>query len=178
VPKPLDAAVRAAILTDIRAGTLSRNAIARAHGVSAGTVSNIARDAQLTTAFDRSQTVQATRAREADTASARADLAARRTALAEALQDDAERLRVQLWQPCVYGEFGGKENVWSQVDLDLPRFGDQRQILASVQTAVNTSAKLVPPADGGPGVDDAVSMLTNLAAGIRRIAEQEADSGE
>jgi hypothetical protein len=178
VPRPLADDIRAAILTDIRAGKLSSHAVAKKHGVAQSTVSKLARDAEVTGAFDRSQTIQATHAREADTAAHRANLAARRTALAEALQADAERLRVQLWQPCIYGEFGGKENVWSEVRLDQPRFNDQRQILGSIQAAVNTSVRLVPPADGGADVDDAVSMLTNLAAGIRRIAEQEASSGE
>lgn len=178
MPKPLDDAKRAAILADIRAGTLSRNAIARAHDVSPSTVTKLAKDAEVTDAFDRSQTVQATRAREADNASRRATLAARRLALAEALQGDAERLREQMWQPHLYFDWGGKEHDYDERVQPEPTAADKRTLMGAAAVAVDKSLRLAPPADGGPGVDDAVSMLTNLAAGIRRIAEQEADSGE
>ena len=42
MPARIDDDKRAAILADIEAGQLSRNAIARKHGVAQGTVSNIA----------------------------------------------------------------------------------------------------------------------------------------
>lgn len=66
MPKPLDAAVRAAILTDIRAGTLSARAIAKKHGVAASTVSKLAADHGVVDAFERAQTKKATDARQAD----------------------------------------------------------------------------------------------------------------
>jgi hypothetical protein len=104
-------------------------------------------------------------------------LAARRVQLAERLHDDAERLREQLWAPCITGAFGGKDNVWSQKSLPQPLFGDQRQILSAVGIAVDRSLKLVPPRDE-QGTTDAVSMLDQLAAGIRAIAAQQQGADE
>lgn len=167
--RPLTAKDRKRV-RELHAAGRSRNAIAREIGRSASTVSKIA-DA-LGLDFDRSATAAATQARSAD-------LAARRTALADRLTDDAERLRAQLFAPCVYGEFGGKENEWNQVDLPQPRFGDQRQILASVQTAVNTSVRLAPP-DGGDDASNVRSMLGDLGAALADAfgSEEGADSGD
>jgi hypothetical protein len=170
VPAPLDPAKRAAILADIRAGTLSRNAIARKHDVAASTVTKLAKDTGDTTAFDRSQTEKATRAQEADSRSRRAELAA-------ALLDDAAKLRARAWEPytVVVGTAQGAE----RVTLDLPPLGDVRSAYTSIGIVVDKHLALDRHDHaGGAGVDDAVSMLTTLAAGIRRIAEQEASSGE
>ncbi|MFF3733058.1 helix-turn-helix domain-containing protein [Streptomyces sp. NPDC002476] len=125
---------------ELHAAGKSRNEIARALKRSPSTVSKIAADQGL--AFDRAEQVEAaTRVRAADHA-------ARRATLAFGLHTDAERLRAQMWEPCKYGEFGGKDNKWSEVDLDRPRFGDQRQIIAAAQTAVNASLRLVPARAG------------------------------
>lgn len=72
MPAPLAAEVRAAILADIHAGQLSRNAIAKKHGVGAGTVTRLAQEAAGPTAFDRSKTKKATAAAVADNAAERA----------------------------------------------------------------------------------------------------------
>lgn len=71
-PTPIPHAKRGAILVDIRGGLLGRNAIARAHGVSAGTVTNIARQAGAF--FERCvHTATATEARRIDLAALRID---------------------------------------------------------------------------------------------------------
>lgn len=169
MPKPLDAAVRAAILTDIRTGTLSRNAIARKHGVGAATVTKLAKTTGDATTFDRSQTQKATRAREADSRSERAALAAE-------LLADARKLRERAWEP--YTVVVGTAKGAQKVTLDLPPLGDVRSAYTAVGIVVDKHLALDRHDNsGGPGLDDAVSMLTNLAAGIRRIAEQEASSG-
>lgn len=69
-PTPIPQAKRDAILADIRGGLFGRNAIARAHGVSAGSVTNIARrDGAF---FERCvRTATATEARRIDLAAAR-----------------------------------------------------------------------------------------------------------
>lgn len=68
-PTPIPADVREAVLADIRAG-FGRNAIARARGISAGSVSGIAREAGAF--FPRCvDTTTATRARQIDLADAR-----------------------------------------------------------------------------------------------------------
>ncbi|GAA1768359.1 hypothetical protein [Agromyces humatus] len=68
-PLPLPRSTREAVAADIRAGK-GRNAIAREHGISPGSVTNIARDYGLW--FDRStQTAIATHARQVDLWAAR-----------------------------------------------------------------------------------------------------------
>ncbi|MFI0897740.1 hypothetical protein [Streptomyces sp. NPDC020983] len=169
MPRPLDDTKRAAILTDIRAGKLSRNAIARKHGVGAATVTKLAKTTGDATTFDRSQTQKATRAVEADSR-------ARRAALAADLLDDAARLRARAWEEytVVVGTAQGAETV----TLELPPLGDVRSAYTAVGIVVDKHLALDRhDHSGGADVTDAVSMLTNLAAGIRRIAEQEADSG-
>jgi integrase len=74
MPKPLDETKRAAILADIRAGQKPRNQIARDHDVSPSTVTGVAKTAGITDAFDRSQTLKATRAKSDDNAAKRAQL--------------------------------------------------------------------------------------------------------
>jgi hypothetical protein len=144
----------------------SRNEIARALGRSPSTVSKIAGQFDPPLSFDRAPQVEAaTRVRTAD-------LAARRAALALALQDDAERLRMQLWQPAVHGEFAGKEGHWQHVNLDQPRFVDQRQIIASVQTAVGTSLRLAP-AEGGENAEQVRSMLGVLGEALTQAANDD-----
>lgn len=64
--QPLTPETVAAVEADIRAGELSRNEIARKHGISTGSVTNIAKRAGLTTAFDRAATARAHAARVAD----------------------------------------------------------------------------------------------------------------
>ncbi|MFD3911213.1 helix-turn-helix domain-containing protein [Streptomyces sp. NPDC058603] len=131
----------------------TRNQIAREIGRSGSTVSKIAKALDLS--FERGpEVVAATDAR-------RVDLATRRQQFAERLHESAERLHAQLFAPCTVGAFGGKDNEWSQVDLDRPQFADQRQILAGVSIAVDKSLKLAP-AEGGQGAEDVRSMLGTL----------------
>ncbi|WP_022891245.1 hypothetical protein [Agromyces subbeticus] len=68
-PPPLPRELRDRVADDIRAG-MGRNAIARAHGISTGSVTNIARDYELW--FERSaHTAEATRAQQIDQWAAR-----------------------------------------------------------------------------------------------------------
>ncbi|MGW4727655.1 helix-turn-helix domain-containing protein [Streptomyces shenzhenensis] len=151
---------------ELHAQDKSRNEIARAIGRSPSTVSKIAGQFDPPLSFDRAPQVEAaTRVRTAD-------LAARRAALALALQEDAERLREQLWSPTVYGEFAGKEGHWQRVDLDRPRFVDQRQIVASVQTTVGTSLRL-SPAEGGENAEQVRSMLGALGEALAQAANDD-----
>ena len=157
MPAPLDPDKRAAIVDAINAGA-SRNAIAREHGVSGATVSKIAKDEGLDQAFDRSATKRATAAREADNAATRADLKAH-------LLEDAHRLRRQLWQPCEYLHFGGKDNKLGRVKLEQPTFEQQRNIMTSVGIAVDKIEKL-ERLDAGGGLDEAQGLIRDLVAGI------------
>ncbi|MEU3102940.1 helix-turn-helix domain-containing protein [Streptomyces griseoflavus] len=146
----------------------TRNEIARMIKRSPSTVTKIARELDLT--FDRAAEVAvATEVR-------RADLAARRAALALGLQDDAEQLRAQLFAPCTVGEFAGREGEWHTADLERPRFGDQRQIIGAVQTAVSTSLRLAP-AEGGEGAEQVRSMLGALGEALQQAAADDLDDG-
>lgn len=171
MPRPLADDIRAAILTDIRAGTLSARAIAKKHGVAASTISKLAKDAGVVDAFERVQTEKATRAREADSRSERA-------ALKADLLADARRLRERAWQP--YTVAMGTPMGVQKITLDLPPLSDVRSAYTAIGIVVDKHLALDRHDNaGGQGVDDAVSMLTNLAAGIRHLADQqEADSGE
>lgn len=92
MPKPLDPAKREAILRGIRSGDeRSAGSIAREHGVARSTVMKIATDEGIDDAFDRTKTKTATRAKTADNASRRAELAA-------AMLDDVDFLRAKFRQ--------------------------------------------------------------------------------
>lgn len=75
MPPRLPENIRAAIPTDIRNGNLSARAIARKHGVAQSTVSLIARENAEMSAFDRTKTEAATRAKQAGDRAPRAQLA-------------------------------------------------------------------------------------------------------
>lgn len=174
MPRPLADDIRAAILTDIRAGTLSARAIAKKHGVAASTVSKLAADNAVPEAFERAQTIKATRAREADNASRRATLAARRLELAEALQGDAERLRAQLWQPHTYFDWGGKDHSFDTHEAPEPTAADKRALMGAASVAVDKSIKLAPP-DGGDDPALVRSMLGALGAALTNAFAEEGD---
>jgi hypothetical protein len=170
VPRPLADDIRAAILTDIRAGKDSARAIAKKHGVAASTISKLAKDAGVVDAFERVQTQKATRAAEIDNR-------ARRAIIATELLNDVAHLRERAWSP--YTVAMGTAMGVEKVTLDLPPLGEVRSAYTAIGIVLDKHLALDRHDNsGGADVTDAVSMLTNLAAGIRRIAEQEASSGE
>ncbi|MEE4598234.1 helix-turn-helix domain-containing protein [Streptomyces sp. DSM 41524] len=120
----------------LHAEGLSRNEIARRLQRSGRTVSVIAQ--RLGLSFDRAATEEATRARMAD-------LAERRAILAEALQDDAERLTEQMWEPAKIYNFGGKDNTYEDRDVPEPPADAKRALMATAAQAIDRSLKLVPP---------------------------------
>ncbi|MHA4819340.1 helix-turn-helix domain-containing protein [Streptomyces aculeolatus] len=141
----------------------ARNEIARTIRRSPSTVSKIAAAFEPPLTFDRAAEVAVA------TAVRREDLAARRAAFALQLQGSAEEMHAQLFAPCTVGEFAGKEGDWHKADLEKPRFGDQRQIIASVQTAVSTSLRLAP-AEGGENAEQVRSMLGTLGEALTAAA--------
>ncbi|WP_326797457.1 helix-turn-helix domain-containing protein [Streptomyces sp. NBC_01808] len=165
--RPIDDTDREQVRT-LHAQGKARNEIARALKRSPSTVSKLARELNLT--FDRAGEVAVA------TAVRREDLAARRAAFALQLQGSAEELHAQLFAPCTVGEFAGKEGDWHTADLKKPRFGDQRQIIASVQTAVNTSLRIAP-AEGGEGAEQVRSMLGALGEALTAAAGDADDDG-
>jgi len=161
VPPPLDPAKRAAIAEDIRAGK-ARNAIARERGVSPATVSNIARENNLT--FDRTLTETATRAKQIDNK-------ARRAALAERLLDKATDLLDLMDEPYLVYAFGGKDNDYNEHLRDRPPATDLRNLMTSAAVAIDKHAVL-EKLDTDSGAAGARSMLGELGAALQIAAGQ------
>lgn len=138
----------------------TRNDIARALKRSGSTISKIAREADPPITFDRAEQVTAA------TAVRKADLAARRTAFAERLQDIAEREADKLSAPTLYWEWGGKDHKYAEKLADEPIPADRRAIMTLIATAVDRSLKLVPPKDDGAA--ESRSVIGDLMAGLAR----------
>lgn len=147
---------------------LGRNEIARQIGRAQRTVSVLAAEMGLT--FDVTMTEDATRARVAQLAALRAELAVD-------LTHDAMRLTGQMWEPGVVYNFGGKDNTYAERTVAEPPAGDKRALMGAAGMALDRSLRLVPPAND-PGTDAARSMLTSLADGIRRLADTQEDDTE
>lgn len=154
---------REAILDDIRAGELSRNAIARKYERSVGTITNIAATAGLSeTAFDRSASKAATRARIADSA-------ARRAEIAVGLLDDVAFFRAkfrQEWSKTVVVPGVGAQRV--EADSAEIATGLQR-LMTSVGIAVDKHMALEKHDSGDAGTDEAKGLILGMADGLRQI---------
>jgi hypothetical protein len=135
---------------------MSRNDIARAIGRSPSTVSKLANEQGLT--FDRAPQV------EAATAVRKADLAARRTVMAERLHDAAERELSKLTAPTLYWDWGGKDHEFDTYEAAEPTAADRRAIMGIINTALDRSAKLVPPRDDAGA--ESRSVIGDLIAGL------------
>ncbi|MFJ8146965.1 helix-turn-helix domain-containing protein [Streptomyces sp. NPDC096048] len=159
VARPLTAKDRAAVKR-LHADGKSRNDIARAIKRSPSTVSKIAAAFDPPLKFDRAPQV------EAATAVRKADLAARRAAFAERLQDAAERELGKMQAPTLYWEWGGKDHEYAEKLADEPTPADRRSIMSIIATAVDRSLKLVPPKDDAGA--ESRSVIGELMAGLAR----------
>lgn len=164
MPPPLDPAKRAAILADIKAGAKSRNQIARDHKVSTGTVSNIAKEAGVTGAFDRAATKNATEAAIADNKALRAKVSRR-------FLDECNRFLDDLHKPHTVFNFGGKDNSYNERTFDEPPTADKRNLIISAATAFDKHL-VAERHDADTGAAGARSVLGQLAAGLQLAAEQ------
>lgn len=148
---PVGLKERDAILHDIDLG-MTRNELARKHKRSPSTISKVA--AQGGRSFDRTKTAAATEAFQVD-------MASRRAKLADALLDDAERMRQRLWKESTF--WMGGPNGPEQVQLDLPTLPDARQGMTGVAVAIKAHTDLVK-IDQPDGDANAKSLLAGLAA--------------
>ncbi|WP_420032242.1 hypothetical protein ACN2WE_05110 [Streptomyces sp. cg28] len=144
-----------------------RNQISREMGITACVVSRTAQHLGLD--FDRSKIQAATVARLAD-------LAERRSLLAEDLVSDAEKLRAQIWEPHLYWDWGGKDHDYDEKLADQPTPGDKRALMGAAGMAIDRSLKLAPLEMATGGADDAKSMLGKLAQGIAELAAEDPNS--
>lgn len=156
--QPLTDKQRNAIARDIAAGK-KRNEIAREHGVSPSTVSKIAREENAT--FDRTMTETATRAKQADNRS-------RRAQISSDLLDDVQRLRERAWSPYAY--YVASKDGAQRVELDLPPLSEVRNAYASIGIALDKHGVL-ERADADSGAAGAVSMLSGIAEALEKVAE-------
>ncbi len=147
---------RAAILADIRAGLKSRNQIARDHGVSAGTVSNVAAQADVT--FDRSKTKSAT-------AAAVADSRARREAIRARLLDKADTLLDLMDRPYKVFAFAGRDGDYREHERDRPPPSELRNLMVSAATALDKHMALDRHDSSDPG--EVASLLGALLGGLQ-----------
>jgi|GEM_PF-1927810 len=131
---------------------MSRNAIARKHGVSASTVTKLARDAGLVDAFDRTHT-------EAATAAAEFDARQARRRLIEDLYSDAQAMRERMWSPYTQVITGpaGPEFVTTK----LPPIRDQQSAMGFVTSAL-TKAVDLEKVDADGGAAGAKTMMNDL----------------
>lgn len=120
-------------IADAVADERSYRDVADEYGCAPSTVSKIAREYDIKA--DRTQTRKATEALEADNAS-------RRARLASALLEDAEKLRRQLWEPCIVYSFGGKHNTYAEHELSEPPSADKRNLMTTLAIALDKSMKL------------------------------------
>jgi hypothetical protein len=153
-------------LSDLHAEGKSAYRIAKDLGRSRATVTKHA--AEMGLSFAREQTAAATSARVAD-------LAAFRAAEAEALARDAQRLREQLWQPYTAWSIGGRENVYTEHQLDKPDVRSQRDIILAAKAAHEISIKLTE-ATAGRGDADAASLLHQLGEAFQRVGDYPDDA--
>ena len=157
MPRPIDAALRARIIADIKAGKMNRNEIARTHGVSGSTVTKIAKDERIAFAFDRSKTQNATRARQFDAAAARARMI-------EDLYADAQRFRGRAWSQytqVVSGPLGAEF-----VTTRLPPLRDQQAAYTSLAICMDKAGRL-EDRNGDGRIDAARSLLGALFDGLK-----------
>lgn len=148
---------------------LGRNEIARRINRAQRTVSVLAEEMGLI--FDVTMTEDATRHRVAQ-------LAEKRAILADALVDDALRLSEQVWEPSIVYNFGGKDNTYEFKDVPEPPAVDKRALMAAATTAAAQSMRLVPPAAEESGLAAARSVLSDLADGIKRLADGQQEDTE
>lgn len=170
--KKVSEAERKAILQDIQAGELSRNAVARKHGRSMGTITRIAEAAGIgDTAFDRAKTKNATQARAVDMAELRSRTARRFLEKANAALDRLDR-------PCIVYSFGGMDNHYAEHTMAEPPASEFRSLMTAAAVAMDKHLVTVKHDVGVSGVDEAVSVIGNIVDALRGNVADDVDAGD
>lgn len=152
---------RADIIGRIRAGE-PRNAIARATGRSAGTISDIAKTEGLS--FDRSATKTATEARQVDRRATRAAMIDRLYALADRALGQVERLDAGGKYRLVQGTPSG-----AVIDIETTTApARDRQSLAVTAAIWLDKATALERVDSGES--GAAGLIVDLVDGLRAVA--------
>jgi transposase-like protein len=158
MPRALPGAKREAILADVRAGKSCRQA-ARDHGVSAASVSKLAKDAGVNGAFKRSQVKEAVEARAVDIRAERQATSARFLRKCNEFLDRTER-------PHLAFAFGGRDNTYNEHLLDEPPVDALRSLLTAAAIAFDKHlAQDKHDADDNHDLSSVDSWLDSLTAG-------------
>lgn len=155
-------------LHQLHAQGMSRNDIAREMNRSGSTISRHAADEGLS--FERGPEVAAA------TEAMRADAKSRRAQMMLKLLEDADKLRLQLFAPTTIHSFGGKDHTYNSHDVQQPLFKDQRDIMNACSVALNASMRL-DHHDTDGGAEGARSMVSQLFAGLKAVADELDDEG-
>ncbi|MEU6033983.1 hypothetical protein ABZ801_01095 [Actinomadura sp. NPDC047616] len=156
MPPRLSDDVRAAIIADIDSGQLSRNAIARKHGVAPSVVTKLARQAGNPKAFDRTNTAKATEAAQMDAKALRASLIAD-------LYADAQRFRARSWEP--YTQVISGPDGPELVTTKLPPLRDQQAGYTALAICLDKALKL-ESVDADNGAEAGRTMVGELRAAL------------
>lgn len=121
---------------------MSRNAIAKAVGIGAATVTKIIADAGFK--FDRSQTAAAVKAHTFDLAASRLQLAEKMMTVAHTMLDSAS-------SPYTVFNFGGKDNTYEEHTLDTPPVEAKRSMVVTAGIAFDKATKVLEKSTEGIG---------------------------
>ncbi|WP_086564923.1 hypothetical protein [Streptomyces africanus] len=150
-------------IRELHALGYGRNRIAREIGRAPVMVSRTAEFLGLT--FDRSKIEAATKARLAD-------IAERKSLLAEDLLSDAEKLRAQLWEPTTVYSFGGAHNTYEEHEFPEAPAAEKRALMSTAATAIDRVMKLIPEQESS-NLDSAKSMLGSLGEALARYSRED-----
>ena len=166
MPARTSADVRAAIAEDCRAHPDDSNAtIARRHGCSATLVLTIKRAEGLAPrAFSSEPELRVTNLEKANKARL-ADMAERRTNLAERLIRRAEALERSLDDRFIAFNFGGKDNTYNEHTFDKPDVKSTQITLTAAAIAIDKHLKLLQ-FDAGSDNSEAASLLGKLGEAL------------
>ena len=139
-------------LTALHGQGKSCHTIAGEMGRSKSTISRESK--RLGLLWERSQVQAATAAKVADAK-------ARRAQLQLDLLEDAERLRLQLWEPALVYAFGGRDNDYNEHTIPKPTFADQLKIMQATGTAIDRSIRLAD--HDSAGAEAVKNLLGTLA---------------
>jgi transposase-like protein len=156
VPPRLSDDARDEIIADICTGAMSRNAIARKHGVSPSLVTKLARESGNSGAFDRKPTAEAVKAAAVDAKALRARLIAD-------LYADAQRFRERSWAE--YTQIVTGPSGVELVTTKLPPLRDQQAGYTALAICLDKALKL-ESINTGDGAEQGKTMIGDLRAAL------------
>lgn len=158
MPAPIPRDTRRAIVNDIRRGygVTSAGRIARRHGVSRATVTNIARENDLIDAFQRTRVARAAEAQQRDNRARRA------IETAESLEESAH-VRARLREPAEQLVWSEKLGEWRTILLDQPTAKDLRDLAHAYAALTKSHADLAKVDADETQLEHSRSLLDGLA---------------